>query len=107
MQVDFGLALLIARCLMLFAITITLGIYYDPSARRRWVVSIGAACAAGVALSWGLFSAIQVAHHAIKPSPWHEIWPTLFVLCAMVPVLYTRGNVAKLLPRVKWLIDRS
>lgn len=103
MQIEIGLALLIARCLMLLAITITLGIYHDPTARRRWAVSIGAACGAGAALAWALFSALQVVHDEIQPSPWHEIWPTLFVLCALVPVLYTRGNVAKLLPRVKWL----
>lgn len=103
MQIDVGMALLIARCLMLLAITITLGVYYDPGARRRWLVSIMATCAAGSSLSWGMFSILMVIHQDAKPDAWGELWPTLFVFCAMIPVLYTRGNVAKLLPRVKWL----
>lgn len=103
MQVDFGMALLIVRCLMLLAITITLGVYYDPSARRRWVVSIMATFAAGSSLGWSVFSILTALHHGSRPDVLSELWPTLFVFCAMIPVLYTRGNVAKLLPRVKWL----
>lgn len=103
MQVDFGMALLIVRCLMLVAITITLGVYYDPSARRRWMVSIMATFAAGSSLGWAVLSVLLVLHNESKPDALTELWPTLFVFCAMVPVLYTRGNVAKLLPRIKWL----
>lgn len=103
MQLDFGLALLIVRCLMLVAITITLGVYYDPTARRRWAVSIMATFSAGSSLGWSVFSILMVLHEDARPNAMAEFWPTLFVFCAMVPVLYTRGNVAKLLPRVKWL----
>lgn len=103
MQIDFGMTLLIVRCLMLLAITITLGVYYDPTARRRWVISIMATFAAGSSLGWSVFSVLMVIHEDKQPSALEELWPTLFVFCALIPVLYTRGNVAKLLPRVKWI----
>lgn len=103
MTIDWGMALLIARCLMLLLITITLGVYHDPGARRRWLVSIMATFAAGSSLSWSVFSILMVLHQQARPDAWSEFWPTLFVLCALIPVLYTRGNVAKLLPRVKWI----
>lgn len=103
MQLDFGLALLIVRCLMLVAITITLGVYYDPTARRRWAVSIMATLAAGSSLGWSVFSVLMVIHQDARPDVLSELWPTLFVFCALIPVLRTRGNVAKLLPRVKWI----
>lgn len=103
MAIDWGLTLLIVRCLMLLAITITLGVYHDPTARHRWVVSIMATFAAGSSLGWSIFSILMMLHQEDRPDAWAEFWPTIFVLCALIPVLYTRGNVAKLLPRVKWL----
>lgn len=103
MHLDFGLALLFSRCLMLLAITITLGVYHDPAARLRWGVSIMATCAAGSSLAWCVFSLLSVLQGQYRPDTLGELWPTLFVLSAMIPVLYTRGNVAKLLPRVKWM----
>jgi hypothetical protein len=103
MQVDLGMVLLIARCLMLLLITIILGSYYDPKARHRWLVSLFAFCIAGISLGWSVFSMLMVLQGQAKPEPLAEIWPTIFVFCATIPVLYTRGNVAKLLPRVQWL----
>jgi hypothetical protein len=103
MQLDLGMALLIVRCLMLLLITITLGGYYDPTARRRWLVSLLAFCIAGTSLGWSFFSMLMVLQGQARPEALAELWPTLFVLCATIPVLYTRGNVAKLLPRVQWL----
>lgn len=103
MHLELATVLLLIRCLMLVVITITLGVYHDPSARHRWAVSIMATCAAGSSLGWCIFSALSVLQGLKRPEVMGEIWPTLFVLCFMIPVLYTRGNVAKLLPRVKWL----
>lgn len=103
MQIDIGVALLLARCLMLVIIAVTIGSYRDPSARKRWAVSLMAVCAAGSSMAWAMFSLLMVFHRGGRPDALGELLPTLFVLCAMVPVLYTRGNVAKLLPRVKWL----
>lgn len=103
MAIDFGAALLIVRCLMLLAISITLGVYHDPDARPRRGISIGAAFAAGTSFGWAVLSILLVIHEDVRPEPWAELWPTLFVFCALIPVLRSRGNVAKLLPRVKWL----
>lgn len=103
MQIDLAVLLLVARCLMLLAITVTLGVYYDPNARKRWAVSMMATCAAGSSLSWAVYSLLNFMHCRAELDTMAELWPTLFVLCALIPVLYSRGNVAKLLPRVKWL----
>lgn len=102
MQIDLGVVLLLLRCAMLLAISLTLGAYHDPSARKRWVVSLLAVCAAGGSLGWAVLSALMLLHGRHDPDPWIEVWPALFVLCVLIPVLYTRGNVAKLLPRLRW-----
>lgn len=104
MQIDLGLALLLVRCLMLMTITITLGSYHDPSARKRWLVSIMAVCAAGSSFGWALYSFLMAASQQSCISVMDEFWPTLFVMCALIPVLYTRGNLAKLLPRIPWSV---
>ncbi|MNR14251.1 hypothetical protein D3C85_1307180 [compost metagenome] len=102
MEIDFGMALVITRCLMLLAIAITLGSYRDTSARYRPVASVLATLAAGSSLSWSVHSGLMLYHY--PPQGFYaELWPTIFVLCALIPILYSRGNVAKLLPRVKWL----
>lgn len=103
MHLDLGMGLLIARCLMLLLITIILGSYYDPAARHRWLISLFAFCIAGVSLGWSVFSMLMVLQGQAKPEPLAELWPTLFVICATIPVLYSRGNLAKLLPRIKWI----
>lgn len=107
MQDDMGLALLVLRCLMLIVITVTLGVYHDPAARRRPCVSLFATFSAGSSLAWAVYSALMALHHDSRGSGFYsagidEIWPTLFVLCVMIPILYTKGNVAKLLPRLPW-----
>lgn len=102
MTVDIGHALVIIRCAMLLVIAITLCSYRDPEARHRPVVSIMATMAAGSSLGWSVHSILMLQHQAM-PDARTEFWPSLFVLCALIPILYSRGNVAKLLPRVKWL----
>lgn len=99
---DLGVALVVIRCLMLLVIAITLCSYRDPTARHRPVVSIMATMAAGSSLGWAVHSALMLQHQALADAR-AEFWPTLFVLCALIPIIYSRGNVAKLLPRVKWL----
>lgn len=102
MQIDLGVALVLVRCLMLLAIAVTLGSYRDPSARYRPVASVLATLSAGSSLSWAVHSGLMLYHH--PPQGFYtELWPAIFVLCALIPILYSRGNVAKLLPRVKWL----
>lgn len=102
MLIDIGHALVIARCIMLLVIAITLCSYRDPAARHRPVVSLMATMAAGSSLGWAVHSILMLQHQAVSDAR-AEFWPSLFVLCALIPILYARGNVAKLLPRVKWL----
>jgi hypothetical protein len=103
MTLELGMFLLVLRCLMLLMIAVALGIYHDPTARRRPVVSMMATCTMGAALSWATFSMLTALQCADQVSAMGELWPTLFVACALIPILYARGNVAKLLPRAKWL----
>lgn len=102
MSIDLGVVLVMIRCLMLLVIAVTLCSYRDPTARHRPVVSLMATMAAGSSLGWSVHSILMLQHQA-GPDPRVEFWPSLFVLCTLVPVLYSRGNVAKLLPRGKWL----
>ena len=102
MSIDTGVALVIVRCVMLLAIFIRLATYRDPTARHRACVSFMATCAAGTSLALAMHSLIMLQHGAVTDAR-AEFWPTMFVLCALIPILYARGNVAKLLPRVKWL----
>ena len=102
MQADFGVVLVIVRCLMLVTIAVTLGRYRDTSARYRPVPSMMATLAAGSSLGWAVYSALMLRHYQ-PHSSFAELWPTAFVLCALIPVIRARGNVAKLLPRVKWI----
>lgn len=71
-------------------------------AKQIWKWFAGLAVV-GAALGWSFFSVLMVLQGQSRPEPITEIWPTLFVFCVTIHVLYTRGNVAKLLPRVKWL----
>ena len=102
MQIETGAAMVVIRCVMLIAIALRLATYHDPSARHRACVSFMATLAAGASLGWAVHSVLMLLHSG-TPDPRTEFWPMLFVLCALIPVLYSRGNVAKLLPRVKWL----
>lgn len=102
MQADFGVVLVIVRCLMLVTIAVTLGCYRDTGARYRPGVSIMATFTMATSLGWAVYSSLMLRHH--QPASWFfELWPTAFVLCALIPVIRARGNVAKLLPRVKWI----
>lgn len=102
MQIDIGVALVIARSLMLLAIAVTLCSYRDPAARYRPAVSIIATATAGSSMAWGFFSILMLPHQS-APKPLTEALPTIFVMCTLIPVVFSRGNVAKLLPRVKWI----
>lgn len=70
----------------------------DGETRYRPAVSLFATCLAGTALA----SAVQVGfewHSTCRPP---QIWQTLFSACVFFAVARTRGNVAKLFPRLKW-----
>jgi hypothetical protein len=101
MQVDIGVVLVVVRCLMLVVIAVTLGCYRDPTARYRPLTSIIATLAAGSSLGWAVHSILMLRYHE-PHTPFAELWPAVFVLCVLIPVIRARGNVAKLLPRVKW-----
>lgn len=102
MQTDVGIWLVLMRCLMLVIIAIRIGMFYDPSARFRLYVSGLAVLLCGGSLGWA-FQSFLMLHHKPNVLAWQEFWPALVVFCVMVLVLRSRGNVAKLLPRVQWL----
>jgi len=102
MQIEMGAFLVVARSVMLLVIAVTLCSYRDTSARHRPFVSVLACATAGASLAWGFYSVLMLPHQS-APKTLAEIWPTIFVMCTLVPVLCARGNVAKLLPRTKWL----
>lgn len=97
MEID---ALLLA--IRALAHLVTFGIvfsYFDPTARYRIGVSLLAFCVAGGSLA----AAVQVA------TRWPEMMQTgpqapltILTIAFLVPVALTRGNLAKLLPRIKW-----
>lgn len=70
----------------------------DDQTRYRPAVSIFAASLAGASLA--LVAHIVTAWGDSCKSP-QPIW-TLFTALVFISVAYTRGNVAKLFPRIKW-----
>lgn len=102
MSIDFGTVLVVSRSIALLVIAFTLCKYRDPAARHRPVISLIAVLAAGSSLGWAVHSLVMLPHH-LGHNPRVEFWPTLFVFWSLIPVLYSRGNIAKLLPRTKWL----
>ena len=70
----------------------------DEQTRYRAVVSIGAAAFAGSCFAWAMWSITQGPAAGNAPQPWQ----TIFSGCIFIAVACTRGNVAKLLPRLKW-----
>jgi NO-binding membrane sensor protein with MHYT domain len=102
MSTDFGTALVVFRSLALLVIAFTLCKYRDPTARHRPVISLIAVLAAGSSLGWAVHSLVMLPQH-LGHNPRVEFWPTLFVLWTLGPVIYSRGNIAKLMPRTKWL----
>jgi hypothetical protein len=100
MEIDLGTVLVLIRSVALAVITFVIGRYHDPSARYRWRASITALLICGGAAGWCLWGITKLAHY---PSQWAwEIFPTMFVLAVTYPILRTEGNVAKLLPRLRW-----
>lgn len=70
----------------------------DGQTRYRAVVSIGAAAFAGSCFAWAMWSITQGPAACNAPQPWQAI----FSGCIFIAVACTRGNVARLLPRLKW-----
>lgn len=70
----------------------------DDETRYRPVVSLFAAGLAGSSLAMAAQIVTQWGEACQAPQPWHA----LFTACIFVAVAYTRGNVAKLFPRIKW-----
>lgn len=91
--------LLIVRALAHLA---TFGIvfsYFDPSARYRIGVSLLAFCVAGGSLA----ATVQIVTRwpdMLQSGP--QAPQTILALAFLVPIALTRGNLAKLLPRIKW-----
>lgn len=89
----------LANVLLLLGIVGIVGAYRpDEQTRKRRLVSIGAAVFAGTCLASAMYTVTQWGLSCQAPNPWQ----TLFTGCVFVAVAYTRGNVAKLLPRLKW-----
>jgi cytochrome bd-type quinol oxidase subunit 2 len=70
----------------------------DKQTRYRASVSIGAAAFAGICLALVVWTMATLNTSCQPASP---AW-TLFTACVFVAVARTGGNVAKLLPRLKW-----
>jgi len=70
----------------------------DDGTRYRPVVSLFAAGLAGSSLAMAAQIVTQWGESCQAPQPWHA----LFTACIFVAVACTRGNVAKLFPRLKW-----
>lgn len=70
----------------------------DEQTRYRAAVSIGAAVFAGTCLAVAIWTVANLGSTCRPASP---PW-VIFTACVFVAVAYTRGNVAKLLPRLKW-----
>lgn len=97
MEID---ALLLA--IRALAHLVTFGIvasFCDPSARYRPGVSILAFCVAGGSLA-AVFQIVTRWAELMQSGP--QAPQTILALAFLVPVALTRGNLAKLLPRIKW-----
>lgn len=70
----------------------------DEKTRYRPLLSIGASIFAGLCLANAFWTAVNLSASCQPANP---LW-TLFVGCVFVAVARTGGNVAKLLPRLKW-----
>jgi peptidoglycan/LPS O-acetylase OafA/YrhL len=70
----------------------------DCETRYRPAISIFAATLAGICLALVAQIVTNWEQSCSAPQP---LW-TLFTALVFVAVAYTRGNVAKLFPRVKW-----
>lgn len=87
------------RALLHVAAFLIVASFYDPSARYRPGVSLFAVTLAGSNLAL----AMQIlTSWALLLQTGAQVWSTLYAAVVLIAVAYTRGNVAKLLPRVKW-----
>lgn len=72
----------------------------DENTRYRARVSIGAAAFAGSCFAIAAWTATNWSSACEGLTP--RVLHTIFAACIFVSVARTRGNVAKLLPRLKW-----
>lgn len=70
----------------------------DKKTRYRPTVSIFAAFLAGISLAMVAQIVTRWDESCQEPQP----LLTLFTACVFVAVAHTKGNVAKLFPRIKW-----
>lgn len=70
----------------------------DDETRYRPAVSIFAASLAGISLAMVAQIVTRWDDACQSPQP---LW-TLFTACVFIAVAQTKGNVAKLFPRIKW-----
>lgn len=70
----------------------------DEQTRYRPAVSLFASTLAGASLAMVAQTVTQWGQSCQAT----QVGPVLFTACVFVAVAYTRGNVAKLLPRLPW-----
>jgi hypothetical protein len=70
----------------------------DENTRYRPALSLGASAFAGLCLANAIWTATNMGTSCQPSNPF---W-TLFIACVFVAVARTGGNVARLLPRLKW-----
>lgn len=96
---SFDEFLLAGRALAHLATFLIIARFCDPSARYRPFVSLFAVVLAGSSLAL----AVQILTNwpAVRAQGPH-IWATIYAATVFGAVAYTGGNLARLLPRIKW-----
>lgn len=98
MENDIGTWIVVVRSIALLTITYMLGRFHDPSARFKAGVSLMAWGLAGGSFGWALYSLITLGQGRVVDLA-GSIWSTVFVFMVLVPVIQSRGNAARMLPR--------
>lgn len=98
MESDISVWIVVARSVALLTIAFMLGRFHDPAARFKAGVSLMAWGLAGGSFGWALYSLITIGQGRTVDLA-GSIWSTVFVLMVLVPVVQSRGNAARMLPR--------
>jgi hypothetical protein len=98
MEIDLGVWLVIIRSVALLVIAILLGRFHDPQARFKFGVSLMAIGLAGGSFGWALYSLITIGQLRTTDLGGSAL-STAFVIMVMIPVIQSRGNAARMLPR--------
>lgn len=98
MEIEIGTWLVIIRSTALLVIAFMLGRYHDPSAKLKLGISFMAWGLAGGSLGWAVYSLITIGQGRIADLGGSAL-STAFVIMVMIPVIQSRGNAARMLPR--------